>query len=328
MNREILGILRCPRCGASLALTPPATGNDPIERGELECAGPERHRYPIVDSIPRFVPAKNYASNFGFQWNKFRLTQLDSHSGTQISRDRFFASTGWDAKEMKGKRVLDIGCGAGRFTEIALLSGAEVVALDYSAAVDACWENNRGKGVLHCLQGDIYHLPFVPGSFDYVYCLGVLQHTPDVEGAFRGLTSQPKQGGKLAVDVYPRLWQNIVSGKDWIRPVTRRVDRMRLFHLVENTLIPVLLPVSKLIGRIPLFGRKLRRVVPVSNYEGIFPLSSTQLREWAILDTYDMLAPTYDQPQTATTLRSWFQTSGFKEIEVFRAGHLIGRGLK
>jgi SAM-dependent methyltransferase len=328
MKRELLQILRCPQCYEQLRFSPADPSVSDVRDGRLECAGPKRHQYAIQNSIPRFVPPQNYATNFGFQWNKFRLTQLDSHSGTTITRDRFFASTGWKPDEMSGRRVLDVGCGAGRFAEIALETGAEVVALDYSSAVDACWENNREKGVLHCVQGDIYKLPFVSGSFDLVYCLGVLQHTPDVDAAFAALTGQLKPGGALAVDVYPKLWQNLASAKDWIRPLTRRMDRMNLFRMVENYLVPILLPVSVALGRVPLIGRKLRRLIPVSNYDGILPLTPEQLREWAVLDTYDMLAPMYDRPQTARTVREWFEGSGFKNVEVFRAGHLVGRGRK
>jgi SAM-dependent methyltransferase len=328
MKLELLQILRCPQCHEQFRLSPSGETASDILEGTLECAGPNHHQYPIRNSIPRFVSPDNYATNFGFQWNKFPRTQLDSYSGTTITRDRFFASTGWDPAQMKGKRVLDVGCGAGRFTEIALQTGAEVVALDYSSAVDACWQNNRDKGLLHCVQGDIYHLPFAKGSFDFVYCLGVLQHTPDVGAAFAALTSQAKPDGALAIDVYPRTWQNLASAKDWIRPITKRMDRMNLFRLVETYLVPTLLPVSVMLGRVPLIGRKLRRLIPVSNYEGIFPLSREQLREWAILDTYDMLSPTYDSPQTATTVLEWFQTAGFKNVEVFRSGHLVGRGRK
>ena len=328
MRREFLEFLRCPVCGNRFELASPEFDGSEIETGYLKCTASAEHTFPIARSIPRFAPPDNYATNFGFQWTKFSRTQLDSHSGTQITRDRFFTSTGWRPPELEGKRILDVGCGAGRFAEVALSCGAEVVALDYSIAVDACWKNNRTKGDLHCVQGDIYHLPFAPGSFDYVYCLGVLQHTPDVAAAFAALAKQPKAGGRLAVDIYPKLWHNIASGKDWIRPLTKRMDPLKLFRLVENVLVPLLLPVSRIIGRVPLLGRKLRRVIPVSNYEGVFPLNDAQLREWAVLDTYDMLAPAYDQPQNANTLRSWFQKLGFQEVEVFKSGHLIGRGLR
>jgi hypothetical protein len=52
-----------------------------------------QHRYPIRSGIPRFVPESNYADNFGVQWNHFRQTQLDSHSGLPISSGRFWLAT-------------------------------------------------------------------------------------------------------------------------------------------------------------------------------------------------------------------------------------------
>jgi hypothetical protein len=88
----------------------------------------------------------------------------------------------------------------------------------------------------------------------------------------------------------------------------------------------MLLPVSRAAGRIPGVGRKLRYVVPVVNYEGVYPLTEEQLREWAVLDTFDMLAPAHDHPQTAETLLAWLRESGLKEVTVFRKGFLVGRG--
>jgi SAM-dependent methyltransferase len=121
------------------------------------------------------------------QWNHFAKTQLDSHSGHPISADRFWTSTGWNPDALKDRWVLDVGCGSGRFAEVALAAGAQVVALDYSSAVDACAANLGHHPRFHVIQGDIYALPFAPGSFDFVYSLGVLQHTPDVARAFAAL---------------------------------------------------------------------------------------------------------------------------------------------
>jgi hypothetical protein len=77
-----------------------------------------------------------------------------------------------------------------------------------------------------------------------------------------------------------------------------------------------------------LAGKLLKRLVPVANDEGILPLSEKQLREWALLDTFDWLAPAYDQPQTATTLRHWFEAADMSEIEVQKVVLLTGRGRK
>ena len=77
---------------------------------ELGCA------HEIINDIPRFVPINNYASSFGLQWNTFRTTQLDSHTGLTISRDRLARIAGGSLDVFKGKRTFEAGCGAGRVT--------------------------------------------------------------------------------------------------------------------------------------------------------------------------------------------------------------------
>lgn len=309
----LLRILRCPFCQAGFS----------FEGTSLRCGGCTRH-FPVVAGIPRFVPAENYAASFGFQWNRFRRTQLDSHSGSPISANRFARETGWTRTELAGKLVLDAGCGAGRFSEIALADGATVVAVDYSNAVDAC-RANLPDANLHVVQADLYALPFAPASFDYVYSLGVIQHTPDVERAVKSLAVALKPGGELVVDVYAKHWRSWLHPRVWLRPITTRMDSARLFRAVER-LAPALLRLSNLVGAIPIAGRHLRRFVPVANYRGQLSLSAAQLREWAVLDTFDWLAPRYDQPQTADTLRRWFTESGLVETAVFAADHLTARG--
>jgi SAM-dependent methyltransferase len=326
MTDNLFELLRCPECRHELD---PRAG-EPAGRTDaslfLQCRGCGRS-YPVIRSVPRFVPEHNYAASFGFQWNRFRKTQLDSHTGAPISRNRFMSFTGWGPQDLAGKIVLDVGCGAGRFAEIALSMGATVVALDYSDAVDACQANLGQHPQLLVAQGDIYKLPFSPESFDFVYCLGVLQHTPDVERAFRALVPQVKPGGRLAVDLYPRLLLNLFWPKYWLRPLTRRLPPQKLFSIVER-LVPLLLPVSEALRRVPGSRGKLRYLMPVANYRGVFRLSEGQLREWAVLDTFDMLASNYDQPQSARTLRRWLTDAGLDDIAVERPGFLVGRGRK
>ena len=324
MKDALLSILRCPASGQRLHLADGA-GPDP-DTGWLvsEDGG---HRHEIRGGIPRFVPASNYADNFGMQWNHFARTQLDSHSGHGISAERFWEATGWQAAEMSDKWVLDIGCGSGRFAEIALSSGANVVALDYSSAVDACLANLRQHPRLHVVQGDAFALPFAPGSFHFVYSLGVLQHTPDPHRAFASLPPMLAPGGRLSVDYYEKSLGALMHPKYLLRPVTKRLPKPMLFSALE-AVVPVLLPVSRLVGRVPLLGRGLQRLVPVANDEGTLPLTPRQLREWALLDTFDWLAPEYDNPQSETTARQWMVEAGLEQIEVLRAGHLVARGVK
>src|SRR5258705_9267900 len=163
MTPDLLDILACPDCGGVLSSTVVKESDGRIESGTLRCASCER-TFPIVRHVPRFVPADTYASSFGFQWNTFRTTQLDSQTGLPISRERLFKESRWMAADLAGKRVLDVGCGAGRFAEVALSAGASLVAMDYSNAVDACFANLGGHPRLSVLQADVYHLPIKPES--------------------------------------------------------------------------------------------------------------------------------------------------------------------
>jgi protein-L-isoaspartate O-methyltransferase len=93
--------------------------------------------FPIIGHIPRFAFSEDYASSFGLQWNQYRTTQLDSHTGLTISRDRLTRLLGGALDMVKDKKVLEAGCGAGRFSEILLEAGAYLYAIDLSTAVEA-----------------------------------------------------------------------------------------------------------------------------------------------------------------------------------------------
>lgn len=330
MKFELMNRLRCPRSGRPLVLeseTAVKNATGEIESGWL-VADDGANRYPVRGGIPRFVPESNYADNFGMQWNHFAKTQLDSHSGHPISAKRFWKATGWQLEELRGQWVLDVGCGSGRFAEVALGAGANVVALDYSSAVDACYSNLNHQSGLHVVQGDIYALPFAPESFSYVYCLGVLQHTPDVARAFASLPRMVASGGgKLCAESYLWSWKMWMLPRYWMRPITKRMPKEKLFSTLERWL-PSLLALSQALGRVPGLGKYLKRLVPVANDEDIFPLTEQQLKEWALLDTFDWLAPEYDQPQTAATLTRWFKCAGMTDVEVKKIILLTGRGRK
>ncbi|HEX7755232.1 MAG TPA: class I SAM-dependent methyltransferase, partial [Niabella sp.] len=214
----------------------------------------------------------------------------------------------------------------GRFAEIALSTGAIVVALDYSTAVDACYKNLGHHPNLHIIQGDIYALPFEKESFDYVYSLGVLQHTPDVKKAFFCLPSMLRSKGKICVDFYEKSWKSILLPKYWLRPISKRIPQDKLFSYLES-LTPALLSISIMLGKIPGIGKLLKRMVPVANLSDELSLNKKQLREWALLDTFDWLSPEYDNPQKRSDLLGWLAESNMQNGEVLKAHHLVLRGV-
>ena len=119
----------------------------------------------------------------------------------------------------------------------------------------------------------------------------------------------------------------MIHGKYLLRPITKRIPQQRLFGILEST-IRYLLPLSQLLARAPAAGRYLKRLVPVADYTGIYPLTNQQLEEWALLDTFDMLAPQYDNPQRPSTIKKWMIVGGFEEIEILQANLLVVRGVK
>lgn len=324
MKEILLPLLICPDCKQpDLVLTQEKRAKDEIESGLLSCSGCQRE-FPIVNFVPRFVPADNYAASFGLQWNRFPTTQFDSTSGTTISHDRFMRETGWKSEDVSGDLVLDAGCGSGRFAEIALSLGAQLVAIDYSSAIDACYANLGSHPNVHLVQANVFELPFRSGTFDRAYSMGVLMATPDPKKALLSVADMVRPEGHLVVDFYLREWRTMLHPKYLLRPLTRRIPPERLFPIVEK-LAPPLLSLSRALSRVPLLGRYLSRAVPVANYEGDYPLSDQQLVEWAILDTFDWLSPRFDNPMSPAAVMDIIKGAGFEDLDVTRRDLLTAR---
>ena len=83
--------------------------------------------------------------NFGIQWNLFKKTQFDSFTKQKLTESRLKVCSEWDLEKLKGKLLLEMGSGAGRFTEIFLKYGAIVVSVELSTAIFANYENNQNK---------------------------------------------------------------------------------------------------------------------------------------------------------------------------------------
>ena len=306
--------LCCPNCGGALQT---AHGAD-----ELTCTGCSR-QYPIVGGLPRFVPKENYAASFGFQWNLHAKTQLDSQTKIPISADRVRIATGWPAR-LDGETILEAGSGAGRFTEVLVRTGATVLSFDYSNAVESNMRNNGAAPNLLLFQGDIFNIPCPLKSLDRVFCLGVIQHTPDPERAFRSLASRVRSGGHLAIDVYAKSFIAAFHWRFLLRPFTKRMSKERLYNLCERW-VPPLIPLSA--GLYKLFGRFGARLLPIAEYSYL-GFSPEVNRQWSVLDTFDMLSPQFDLPQSVATVRSWFESEGFTDIEVFRGPNgVVARGV-
>ncbi|ETK33494.1 methyltransferase domain-containing protein [Microbispora sp. ATCC PTA-5024] len=309
--------LRCPRCRGGLCRL----------SAELLCCTACGASYPVDRGVPRFVPEDGYARSFGYQWNRHRLTRLDSFTGVPVSRDRLLAESGWRPEDLRGVRVLEAGSGAGRFTEVLCEMGALVTSVDISSAVHANAASNGRFPNLRLVQASVYDLPFEEESFEVLVCLGVVQHTPDVERAFKALFRCLRPGGRFCVDVYaaPVAYPHL---RQVLRPFTRRMPPARLYALVE-AVVPRLLPLARRLGRTPKARPYLTRLVPVATHDRLGLTDPATLLAWSVLDTFDWLSPRYERPQTRRRLRRWAADLGLREVAVERRrGLYVVRGVK
>ena len=271
--------------------------------------------FPVVRGVPRFCSVNNYSESFGYQWGLFDQTQLDPHSGIDHSEQRFYRETGWEPSELSRSSVLEVGSGAGRFSEVFLRTTSGVLhSVDYSSAVDVNRRNNSSYGSrLQLAQASIYHLPYADESFDRIFCLGVLQHTPSFELAVNALIAKAKVGGQIVVDFYPiKGWYTKIHSKYILRPFTKRLSRATLLHLIRLN-ISWMLSLSDFLCAMHLGA--LTRFIPITDVRA-FPksLSPSQRREWAVMDTFDGLSPAFDNPQRLEDVIRMFSRQGCNVI--------------
>lgn len=288
----------------------------PLQLTDLGLVEDEKLVYPKKEGAIRIVSENNYTGNFGFQWNKFVTTQIDYHSELTLSAKRFFITTGWDKEDLSNKNILEVGSGAGRFTEVLLKNTrANVYSIDYSNAVDANYLNNGPNERLLLFQASIYDMPFAPGQFDKVFCLGVLQHTPDFEKSVKALIDMVKPGGELVVDFYSvNGWWTKIQAKYLLRPFTKKMSHEKLYKIIDKN-IDWMIKATRFFSGIGL-GKIINRFIPICDIDGTMPknIPYNQLRELCVLDTFDMFSPAYDHPQKIKTVASWFKKYGLTDV--------------
>jgi SAM-dependent methyltransferase len=327
MKEEHIRYLVCPDTRRPLRLaTAEAVVDGRIRTGVL-VEPVSGTTYPIRDFIARFVPEDNYANSFGLEWTIHGKTQYDGESGFDVSARRFRQETKWEA-DLAGELVLEVGSGSGRFTTQALDTGAMVCSLDYSKAVEANYQSNGHRDNLLLVQASVYAMPFV-GGFDKAFCFGVLQHTPDPRAAFLAMVDQVRPGGSVSCDIYELRLATLLTTKYWVRPFTRRMPPDKLYRRV-TAYVDFMWPLARRLRRIPGIGKSLNWALLVADYSRLLPgADDATLKQWAYLDTFDMLSPAHDHPETLGGFRRWFREAGLTDIEAhYGYNGIEGRGRK
>ena len=291
-----LGFLECPACHGRFEERR-SSGGEAIEA--LACAGCQA-TYPVIGGIPRFVKSDSYVSNFSFEWKIHTKTQLDDKNRGE-SEKNFYLRMGRPPEFFKGKRVLDVGVGIGRYADVALKAGAEVWGVDLSYSVEVATANLGHYGRFQAVQADLFELPFPPESFDVIYSFGVLHHTPDPRKAFAGLVKYLKPGGMIIVTLYSI--HEIYHTSRHFRKITTRLPSPVLYALTTLMTMVLYYPYRYLKLSYSLLGHYL-------------PISTSPSLKEAILDTFDCYSPKYQFTYADHEVFSLFKECGLHSIEV------------
>lgn len=311
--------LVCPACRACSWESEQNTDQQPIRIRCSYC----QHQYPVSNGVPDFVADSQYASSFGFEWSVFTRTQLDSANGTSISLNRFKQLSPFAPQSFRGMRVLEAGCGMGRFLEVLADNGALVDGIDLTEAVFAAGENLAGRSNVKLARGDLFSPPLPERHYDYAYSFGVLHHTPDPAGGLAALVRYVKPGGYVTTWVYGyRGWRWVPRPQEAYRLVFARLSQRNQLRFAKWYATCALK-----LGRIPAVGSLLALLFPVQDLrtktegqDGYMGEAERQLTEdlvfeWAWLNTFDMLSPQITNQYDFEEVEAWFRAAGLVDIK-------------
>jgi SAM-dependent methyltransferase len=339
VREALLEVLCCPSCRGRLELEAWEKVGPAVQEGALRCAC--GGRWPIVKGVPRLLPAglmvevasrhadffrrhpelqptaageappvtRRTLASFGDEWTRFPEL-FPEH-------ERIFewyfegpAPVPW-----AGLRVLDAGCGMGRWLHFAAARGASVVGLDLSAAIDVAAA--RGGDEAEFVQADLRSPPLADGSFDLVYSLGVLHHLEDPRPGVRALARLVRPGGELRLYVYRTLddepWfrRALLGAVSQIRKATTRVpfSALHAFSAMVSAVATGAFLLPRRALRRWAWGERLTRGLPLVHYQDV-PF------RMLVAEQFDRFSAPLEGRHRREEVESWLRDAGLQVTAV------------
>ncbi len=244
--------------------------------------------------------------SFGYEWNAFPSIQDED----EIFWRTYFKDV--PLESLKEGVGLDAGCGKGRYSFYTAPYLESLVALDASTAIQAAARNLESIPNVALIRANLAAAPFRDGSFDLVYCLGVLHLFEKPQEGFRALTRLLAPGGLLLIYVFSRptavgVRFLALKAAGLLRRVTVKLPHsaLRLLCAPIAVLLYLLFVVPGKIGQER--GIRFLGSLPLYTYRGK-PLRSL----W--LDTFDRLSPQIEHRFVWAELDAWFKEADLQVV--------------
>lgn len=137
---------------------------------------------------------------------------------------------------LKGKKVLDLGCGAGIYAKLMTKKGAKVKGIDISSKMLAIAKRENPK--LDLRLASIYKIPFKE-KFDIVVAPLVLDYIADWDKAFKQINGVLKKGGYFVFSIgnpVSEITTNVNKNKPWIREFEDYFKERKIYTKWKNIL--------------------------------------------------------------------------------------------
>jgi SAM-dependent methyltransferase/uncharacterized protein YbaR (Trm112 family) len=329
-DEPLTTFLRCPSCGGTLEdsgaqITCTSCGlSFPIENGIPRMLLPAIRAALQQHTGTNSFDAKQAktALSFGYEWQRFPemyaewekqfLDYMQPHS------PEFF----------KDKKVLDAGCGNGRFAYYAGKYAREVWAIDLGPAVEVARRNTASQKNVHVVQADLHQPPFPLESFDFIYSIGVLHHLPDPEIAFQNLLRYLKPGGQIQIYLY---WQPerrsiksaLLTAVNSFRNLTTRLPHWAVHAFAYPSAVAAFLFFVwpyRIMQRVPAL-RSVAANMPMKQY-AVLPFRV------CVNDQLDRFSAPIENRYTKTEVEAWLSSAGLKKSQVIANFGWLGTGQK